>query len=576
MNVRNWKIGIRLGFGFALIQLMLIIASIISVTRLAAVNHETTLITEDRVPKVLLVEEIQTQMGIVARALRNTLLVKNQADTQKEFDRIMKARKAASGVYDELDKSLATPKGKQLFKELVVIRGPYSQGLEKFEKLVKAGKKDEAANLLMGDLRKAQTVYFDKLDELKVYVVDVMQKGSQEASRVYTTSRLILIAISVAAVVLGCIIAIFITRTITQPLREAVNVAETVASGDLTSQIEVRTKDETGQLMQALKNMNDSLLRIVAQVRLGTDTIATASSEIAAGNQDLSSRTEEQASSLEETASSMEEMTSTVRQNGESARQANQLAIAASDIAVKGGNVVAEVVTTMGGINESSKKMADIINVIDGIAFQTNILALNAAVEAARAGEQGRGFAVVATEVRNLAQRSASAAREIKTLIDDSVNKVEDGSRLVDQAGETMTEIVSSIQRVTDIMSEITAATHEQEDGIEQINQAISQMDQVTQQNAALVEEAAAAAESMQDQAGKLVEAVSVFRTGKHAQTASAPPGKTSSKKTGNPPVRPDTGKTKSLEAPQRPPQKLPNPGKPATGPKQEGDWEEF
>ena len=317
----------------------------------------------------------------------------------------------------------------------------------------------------------------------------------------------------VSATVIGIVLSFWLVVSITKPVNEAVQVANRVAMGDLTNKIEVKSKDEMGKLMQALKNMNDNLLKIVNQVRSGADTIATASAQIAAGNMDLSSRTEQQASSLEETASSMEELTSTVRQNGDNANQANQLAISASDIAVRGGAIVSEVVEMMGTINESSKKMADIINVIDGIAFQTNILALNAAVEAARAVEQGRGFAVVATEVRNLAQRSASAAREIKLLINDSVSKVEQGGKLVNQAGETMAEIVNSIHRVTDIMTEINAATREQVEGIEQVNQAVSQMDQVTQQNSTLVEESAAAAESMQEQAANLVQVVSVFST---------------------------------------------------------------
>jgi methyl-accepting chemotaxis protein len=274
----------------------------------------------------------------------------------------------------------------------------------------------------------------------------------------------------------------------------------------------VESRDEAGQLMHALREMNASLAKVVGEVRMGTELIATASGQIASGNQDLSSRTEEQASSLEETAASMEELTSTVKQNADNARQANQLAVSASEVAVKGGSVVSQVVNTMGSINASSKKIVDIIGVIDGIAFQTNILALNAAVEAARAGEQGRGFAVVASEVRSLAQRSAAAAKEIKTLIGDSVEKVEEGSKQVAEAGRTMDEIVGSVRRVTDIMGEITAASQEQTSGIEQINQAISQMDQVTQQNAALVEEASAAAQSLQEQAGSLVQAVSIFK----------------------------------------------------------------
>lgn len=319
-----------------------------------------------------------------------------------------------------------------------------------------------------------------------------------------------------ALLILTIMFAVFIVRSITQPMQEAINIANAIATGDLTKQIDVTSTNETGRLLQALKIMNEYLVDLVDKVRIGTDQITTASGEIASGNSDLSQRTEEQASSLEETASSMEELTSTVKQNADNARQANQLAVGASQIAMKGGAVVGQVVQTMSSINESSKKIVDIISVIDGIAFQTNILALNAAVEAARAGEQGRGFAVVATEVRTLAQRSAAAAKEIKELISDSVAKVENGTRLVDEAGATMDEIVNAVKRVTDIMSEISAASQEQSSGIEQVNQAVTQMDSVTQQNAALVEEAAAAAESMQEQAQALTQAINAFKLSKN------------------------------------------------------------
>ena len=367
-----------------------------------------------------------------------------------------------------------------------------------------------------------------------------------------------------------------LSRSITTPLRDAVAVAQQVAAGELDSNVSVTGSDEISELLQALKNMDDSLLKIVGEVRQGTDAIATASQEIASGNSDLSSRTESQASSLEETASSMEELTDTVRQNAENARQANQLVVSASEFAKKGGKVVGQVVTTMGSIKESSRKIVDIIGVIDGIAFQTNILALNAAVEAARAGEQGRGFAVVAAEVRNLAQRSAGAAKEIKALIGDSVEKVDQGSRLVDEAGKTMDEMVTSVQHVADIMSEITAASQEQSAGIGEVNQAIAQMDEMTQQNAALVEQAAAAAESMQEQAALLADAVSVFKLGDHdhaprRKTPAATPVVVRKPAPAPAPVEgeasaPSAGTALATRTPRAP----------AVAPANNDDWEEF
>ena len=365
----------------------------------------------------------------------------------------------------------------------------------------------------------AHATMFSLLDLQRKEAEKEFAASQQNYENIFMTS-VTLIALGIA---LAVFLGILLIRAIINPLNEAISIANAVASGDLTSRIEVTSNNETGRLLQALKTMNDNLVDLVGKVRMSTDQIATASGEIASGNLDLSQRTEEQASSLEETASSMEELTSTVKQNSDNARQANQLAAGASEIAVKGGEVVGQVVQTMSAINDSSKKIVDIISVIDGIAFQTNILALNAAVEAARAGEQGRGFAVVATEVRTLAQRSAAAAKEIKELISDSVAKVEDGTRLVDEAGTTMDEIVTAVKRVTDIMSEISAASNEQSSGIEQVNQAVTQMDEVTQQNAALVEQAAAAAESMNDQAQTLTQAISVFKLSGSSYSTSAP-----------------------------------------------------
>ena len=391
--------------------------------------------------------------------------------------------------------------------------------------------------------------------------------------------RIVSIAAITSGVLFAFIFGMTLVRGISRSLVRAVDASNAVAHGDLTHPIHVDGKDEVSQLLMSLSAMKDSLVNIVGKVRSGTDTIATASGQIAAGNQDLSSRTEQQASSLEETAASMEELTSTVKQNADNARQANQLAVSASSVAVKGGAVVAQVVDTMGAINTSSKKIVDIIGVIDGIAFQTNILALNAAVEAARAGEQGRGFAVVAAEVRSLAQRSAAAAKEIKTLIDDSVQKVGEGSRQVAQAGQTMDEIVGSVKRVTDIMAEIEAASREQTQGIEQINQAITQMDQVTQQNAALVEEAAAAAQSLQEQAAGLSAVVSAFRLGsedvQHASPSRPSPVRQAPRPQAVQHRQPPAVK-RGIAAPAPKPRKPPQAASQLAAAGAAGQWEEF
>jgi methyl-accepting chemotaxis protein len=449
-----------------------------------------------------------------SNSVRTFALVKsNDAEVQAYLQKQMS--KTSAGISEtqaKLEAMLDSPEEQAISADIKEKRSQYVGLRNTILKLKAEGKQDEAAGLTNDKLVPMLEVYDASIRGMLTHQAERIDKAAEAVHGLNRAGRANVIVLAVVALLLGGVLAWLLTRSITRPLNEAVRVAQTVADGDLTSRIESSSRDETGQLMQALKNMNASLATVVSGVRQGTDAIATASSEIAAGNQDLSSRTEEQASSLEQTAASMEELTSTVKQNADNARQANQLALSASEVAVKGGNVVGQVVDTMASINASSKKIVDIIGVIDGIAFQTNILALNAAVEAARAGEQGRGFAVVASEVRNLAQRSGAAAKEIKGLIDDSVGKVDMGSALVGEAGKTMAEIVGSVKRVTDIIGEITAASQEQSTGIEQVNQAIAQMDQVTQQNAALVEEAAAAAQSMQEQAASLVQAVSVFK----------------------------------------------------------------
>ncbi|WP_076594101.1 methyl-accepting chemotaxis protein [Herminiimonas arsenitoxidans] len=510
--MKNLKIGQRLLLSFGSIVILLVLLATLAFTRIGGLNDAIAEVDGDRYPKTVLANTMKDDLNQIARNMRNALLMTDPSHIKAELDGIGKASDSINNALAQLEKSIRSERGRQTIAELQADRNKFSPLKDDFVKLAAAGVKEEALTLLFAAVRPAQLQYLTSIDKLIDYQNELMKKSGAEANAKASQTQLLIGIFSAIAVLIAGLFAFLATRSITRPLSRAVLLARKVADGDLTGEIVVHSKDETGQLLQALKDMNGGLLKIVTQVRLGTDAIASASHQIATGNLDLSSRTEQQASSLEETASSMEELTSTVKQNADNARQSNQLALSASEVAVRGGEVVAQVVDTMGAINDSAKKIVDIIGVIDGIAFQTNILALNAAVEAARAGEQGRGFAVVASEVRTLAQRSASAAKEIKELIGDSVDKVSIGSRLVDDAGATMREVVESVKRVTDIMSEITAASQEQTDGIEQINQAVMQMDQVTQQNAALVEEAAAAAEALQDQAQNLSQVVSVFK----------------------------------------------------------------
>jgi methyl-accepting chemotaxis protein len=523
MSFANMKIGVRLGAGFSVVLVLLAAVLALGLNSMASMESQMHDIESNHGVKTAAANEMVDNFRDIANANSMLVLLQDDAGLQEQKSRLAKARENYGRAKKVLTGFALDEKEKQMLAKLDQKLAAAVPASNKVMELRAQEKFAEATEALVKNSAPATSAAIAVIDEILTYEMEEASKAAREATAEYESAGTRMSVLGALAILLGALAAWLITRSITRPINEAVTVAETVAAGDLTSRFEASAKDETGRLLQALKNMNENLVEIVLEVRSGTDAIASSSSEIASGNLDLSSRTEQQASSLEETASSMEELTSTVKQNAENARQANQLAVSASAVASKGGTVVSEVVITMASINESSKKIVDIIGVIDGIAFQTNILALNAAVEAARAGEQGRGFAVVASEVRNLAQRSAAAAKEIKTLIGDSVEKVDAGAKLVDQAGATMQEIVASITRVTDIMGEITAATHEQASGIEQINQAISQMDQVTQKNASLVEEAAAASEAMQDQAGKLAQAVSVFKVDRQQSTAAAP-----------------------------------------------------
>ncbi len=524
--MKNLKIGMRLAIGFGVVIFFMIAITFIGIFRLAELNNSADTVINTTYPKAAGAHQMSYLAVDTARLARNLILNKDSNAMISNKAALDKNKTQVDAILSNFDKTVLSDKGSDLLKEVRATQTSYFNFTNEVVELALQNNNEDANQVLFGEKYKTQGAYLTALKNLVAYQEEKMQDSGKLAQDMYQSALTLMVGLGVVAVLIGIVAAFLITRNLLRALggepTYATEIVQAISSGNLTVNVNVSDSNK-GSLLFSMKEMRDSLASIVGQVRQGTDTIATASSQIAAGNMDLSSRTEEQASSLEETAASMEELTSTVKQNADNARQANQLAASASEVAVKGGAVVSQVVDTMASINDSSKKIADIISVIDGIAFQTNILALNAAVEAARAGEQGRGFAVVATEVRNLAQRSASAAKEIKTLIDDSVGKVDTGTRLVTQAGSTMQEIVESVKRVTDVMSEITAASQEQSAGIEQVNQAVAQMDEVTQQNAALVEEAAAAAASLQDQAGNLVQVVSVFKIdGTYAATGAS------------------------------------------------------
>ncbi|MET3116431.1 methyl-accepting chemotaxis protein [Undibacterium sp. GrIS 1.8] len=580
----NIRIGTRLTIGFGLVLFFATGLLILGLFRMSQMQSSMDYIFNNKIASLSAATDMREQGRALALVLRKMTAPTDAAEAEKETKRLVqildsysKSEALAKKLIDNNQGQATLAKAIEQKQAVVVLVG-------KIKSFVTEGNYFDASSLLQTEFTLPHDKWMIALTELAQQQHEAMKTTYEESQSNYRGALSSMIVIGGLTLAFGVLAAWIITRTISKPIKRAVIVADNIASGDLTNEITVDVTDEVGELLESLKRMQGNLINTVSQIKQGTETITVASQEIASGNADLSSRTESQASSLEETASSMEELTSTVRQNADNARQANQLVVSATGVAVKGGAVVNQVVSTMGSIKESSRKIVDIISVIDSIAFQTNILALNAAVEAARAGEQGRGFAVVASEVRNLAQRSASAAKEIKSLIDDSVDKVNQGGKLVDEAGKTMDEIVTSVQHVADIMSEITAASQEQSAGIEQVNLAITQMDEMTQQNAALVEQAAAAAESMEEQAQTLAATVHIFKiaagNGSALRTSTSNVSASSTKRvekkmgqqrapqaslkiTAKP--APTANKSASKKAPQS-----------SGGKVQEGDWEEF
>ena len=513
------KVGARLGLGFALVILAGLAVAILGRIELGSIDAEVRFLITDRAAKVKQLTQVKDNLNHVARSIRNVVIASDGETMDTENKQIQAIRTQTSALIEQLNASIQSAEGRQLMQELAKVRTPYNASIDRVIVLATGYSNEEARTALLTETQPLLISYLKTVDELINLQERLMKETGDHVHKATAFTGWLILAIATAAALIGAVIAWALTRSITRQLGGepdyTTSVVHEIAAGNLAVDVHTRAGDSTSLLAQ-IKTMRDSLAKVVAHVRQSSEAVASASTQISEGNNDLSGRTEEQASALQQTAASMEQLSSTVKQNADNARQANQLAQSASTVAIQGGDVVAQVVNTMKGINDSSKKIADIIGVIDSIAFQTNILALNAAVEAARAGEQGRGFAVVASEVRSLAGRSANAAKEIKELITDSVTRVEQGTSLVGQAGVTMSEVVNSIRRVTDIMGEISAASSEQSAGVSQVGEAVTQMDQTTQQNAALVEEMAAAAASLSTQAQDLVQTVAMFKLGKN------------------------------------------------------------
>ena len=523
MPLQHISIGKRLGLAFAVLTLFIATMLAVGIWRLQAVAQSTA----DMMARPLSKERVISDWyrTVYSNVNRHALVARSSdAELARQFvaDNV-EASKASSRQQAELQKLISTPEEQALFDQVSVLRTRFVQARDTIYQAKAEGRADEAERLLRSDFQPAADAYLQTLQALLDHQRQRISEAAAGVQAEFERGRMQLAGLGGLAVLIAVALAVAITRSITSPLARAVHAVETVAAGDLTHRVHSDAQDETGQLLRALDGMGDQLRNVVGQVRQGADGVASASSQIASGNLDLSSRTEEQASALQQTAASMEQMTSTVRQNADNARTANQLAVSASELASRGGQVVDQVVGTMGDIHEASRKIVDIIGVIDAIAFQTNILALNAAVEAARAGEQGRGFAVVASEVRTLAQRSADAAKQIKDLITASVERVDAGNTLVEEAGVVMRDVVAGVRRVTDIVGEISAASQEQAQGLEQVQHAITQMDAVTQQNAALVEEAAAATRALEAQSVQLVPAMVHFQVGQERAVTATP-----------------------------------------------------